>query len=59
MNYTIDELVKLQYAANKIQASSLLIQGVICSAGVNESMVYQLECEIKEAMKVINEIGPL
>ena len=60
MKYTIDELVELQFASDKLRVAAVLLQGVSCSIGeINcKRFVEKCELEIKEAMQTINEVGP-
>ena len=56
MRYSIDDLVRLQYAANRINVASLLLQGMECSLAENENLIRNCNNDIASGKEVINEI---
>lgn len=59
MRYSIDDLVKLQFSAQRLLSASLILQGVACSSGVNDHLVDSLYEDILKAMKSIDEVEPV
>jgi len=59
MRYSIDDLVKLQFAAQRLLSASLILQGVACSSGINDHLVDNMDDEIFKAMKSIDEVEPV